>query len=356
MSCLVDSHTDQIADSTLMNTATILRDLWRLRLFVAGVCLLAVIAGAAVLFRISFPPKSRSYDVGIATARILVDTPGSQVVTVAPKGSALLGYQANLLASLMVDGAIKSDIAQRTGVPPNEIVGVTDAATEPTTSGPTPVSAPTGPHRYALTTQILTDSAGDDLPIIELDAQAPSRAEAANLANAAIAGLGDYIDSTAALERVPDANRLQLTSLGMHASTVAQGPSVLIAIAAFVLVAGLGCGGILAVLAVVRAWRAVSPGEHLDRDELDELLVWDAGPSPDEYFLESVGAGQSDRGLPGTGTTDVALASAERRSSSGGNGSHDDGSHGNGSNGNGFSDESIRSDEPVPASSEQELA
>src|SRR4051812_43174100 len=124
-----------------MDIVTILRDLWRRRLLVVGVYLVALLAGTAVVYKISFPPKleSRKYDVGVATARILVDTPSSQVVEVAPKGSDSLGVRANLLASLMVDGNVKSAIAHRAGLDPSKLVGVSDAAEEPA-----PVSAPPG--------------------------------------------------------------------------------------------------------------------------------------------------------------------------------------------------------------------
>ena len=91
-----------------MDTVTILRDLWRRRLLVVGVAIVAVLVGVAVMYKVSFPPKleSRKYEVGVATSSILVDTPNSQVVEVAPKGSDTLGVRANLLASLMTDGVI----------------------------------------------------------------------------------------------------------------------------------------------------------------------------------------------------------------------------------------------------------
>jgi hypothetical protein len=334
-----------------MDTVTMLRDLWRLRLCVAGVCLLAVLAGAAVLYKVSFPPQSRSYDVGTATARILVNTPSSQVVAVSPRGSELLGWQADLLASLMVDGAIKTAIAQRASLQPNQIVGVTDAVTSPSASGPAPVSAPSGPRAFVLTTHVLTDSAGNNVPIIELDAQAPNQAAAARLADAAIGGLTDYLGSQAALERVPDANRLQVTDLGVQAATETRGPSHLIAIAAVILVFGLGCASILGILALIRAFRASFPRARVDQGE---LLVWDVGDTPHEYLLEPVAGRHMSRAMPGTSVEPVASGSGERHSDSHGSGP----SNGNGSsNGNGESGEAGRSDEHgVPVDSPQEVA
>jgi hypothetical protein len=255
-----------------MDTVTILRELWRLRRFVIGVCLLALLAGTAVLHS--------KYEVGVATAQILVDTPNSQVVEVAPKGYDTTGVRANLLASLMVDGVVKSAIAARAGLQPNQLVGVDSA-----TADPLPVSAPVGPHAFVLTTQVPTDSVGDELPIIELDAQAPNSAEAARLANAAIAGLSDYLDSKAALQRVPDAARLQVTGLGVpQATTAARGASDVVAIVVVIVVFLLGCLGILGVLALVRGWRAASAREQFGDDE---LLVGNVGrPMPNSGVMQ----------------------------------------------------------------------
>ena len=60
--------------------------------------------------------ERRSYTVGVANASVLIDTPKSQVVEVAPKGSDTLGPRANVLANLMVDGEIKNAIAARAGL------------------------------------------------------------------------------------------------------------------------------------------------------------------------------------------------------------------------------------------------
>ena len=100
------------------------------------------VAGMLVTYHMSFPPKSRSYDVGVATAQVLVDTPRSQVVgassAVTPQGGqalGTLGTQANLLADLMVVGTIKADIAQRAGLTPNRLIGISAAVTVPSASG-----------------------------------------------------------------------------------------------------------------------------------------------------------------------------------------------------------------------------
>jgi hypothetical protein len=266
-----------------LDTVTILRDLWRLRSAVVMVALLALIAGTAVIYKVSVPAdlESRRYEVGIATARILVDTPSSQVVEVAPKGSDSLGVRANLLASLMVDGVVKAAIAQRAGLPPRKLIGITEAATEPS-----PVAKPPSPRDFVLTTRVVTNAGGDQLPIIEVDAQAPDRAGAARLGAAAIAGLRDYLDSKAARQRIADANRLHVTGLGApQATTEARGPSTTLAIVLAFVIFAFGCVSILAILALVRSWRAASSREELE----DEAATADSALHPvddpiDDWF------------------------------------------------------------------------
>ncbi len=113
-----------------MDTVTILRHLWRRRILVTGVFVFAILVGAALHFRLP-SLDSRRYDVGVATINILVDTPSSQVVNVAPRGSDTTGARASLLASLMVGGDIESMIAHRAGVNASQLVATTGAVTNP---------------------------------------------------------------------------------------------------------------------------------------------------------------------------------------------------------------------------------
>jgi hypothetical protein len=241
-----------------MATVTMIRELWRRRFLVAGVAVIAVLAGILVLYQISFPPKltSRKYNVGVATASILVDTPHSQVADVAPKGSDTLGVRANLLASLMVDGAIKTNIAQAAGLNPNNLFGVSKSVTDQ------PAGQPKSPQEPVLTTQVVTENDGSDLPIIVVQAQARNAAAAGSLANAAVVGLRNYLGSTAASQRIPDANRLQITNVGVpQAATATRGPSVALGFGAAIVVFVLGCACILGSVAFMRSWRAEEAGQ-----------------------------------------------------------------------------------------------
>jgi hypothetical protein len=303
-----------------MDIVTMLRDLWRLRLCVAVVCMIAVLAGMLVLYKPSIPPKPRRHDIGVATAQILVDTPQSQVVQVSPAGSALLAEQANVLATLMVDGTIKADIAQRAGIPADEFAGVTTAAVDQSSSGPLAVSVPSAPHPYVLTTQLLTNNSGQSLPIIALNAQAPDSAAAANLADAAVAGLRAYLSSKAALARIPDAERLQLIGLGApQVATETRGPSSAIAIVVVIAVLLLGCAGILAALALVRGWRAASAREKLDDAEKladGDLIEWDVRAADEElpYGLDESPVPLRPEVVPALRIGDRATSTGQLRS------------------------------------------
>jgi hypothetical protein len=243
-----------------METVTILRGLWRRRLFVVGVFLLATLAGITVAYHISFPPslQSRTYQVGIATSRIFIDTPSSQVVEVAPKGGDTLGTRAGLMASLMVDGTIKAAIARRAGLTPREFDAISDSSAE---SSPA-VASPQARSRV-LRTKVVTNTVGEELPIIQIEAQAGDAAAAAKLAAAAVTGLRDYLNSKAALQRVPDAKRLQVNGLGApQARDVIRGPRRLFALIAAIAVFAAGCAAIVGVSSLAGAWREASDEEH----------------------------------------------------------------------------------------------
>jgi hypothetical protein len=272
-----------------MQIVTILRELWRLRLLVALTAIVAVIVAISVAYKVSPSSiESRKYSVGVATARILVDTPDSQVVEVAPEGSDATGVRANLLANLMVEGEIKSEIARRAGLPPAELEGVAKTAALPAAG-----ATPPDPRGYVLTTDVLSSQDGERLPIIEIEAQAPDAAKAAALADAAVTGLREHLDSKAAADQVKTTDRLQLNPLGgPQARDVVRGPRMALAIAAGIFVFLAGCATILGFFALVRAWRAV------DYEKLNRQLQYDLTviSSIEEPAANGDGAAPADDG------------------------------------------------------------
>ena len=254
-----------------MEIVNILRELSRRRIPVAVVAFVAVLVGVLLIFRPSLPPQSRQYEVGLASARILVDTPNSQVVEVAPKGSETLGARASVLANLMTEGEVKAAIAGRAGLRPKQLLAVSESSIEPKNVAPSEMR---DPKAHLLTTRVVIDADGAQLPIIEIAAQAPDTAGATKLANAAVSGLSDYLDSRAALEQVADGRRLRVSGLGTAQATVAvRGVGRLIALAAAIFVFLAGCALIVVVSALARSWHEATEAESDLFDPFDPELT-----------------------------------------------------------------------------------
>jgi hypothetical protein len=261
-----------------MATVRILRKLWRVRLLVGVVALLALGLGINLTYRLGLPPQSRQYEVGVADGRILVDTPKSQFVEVAPLGAASLGQRANLLAALMTEGDAKAAIARRAGLAPDDLLAVSESDADPAPVSPDALNARDA-HR--LTTRVVRDSDGLQLPIIQLDAQAPDPAAATRLVAAAIDGLNEYLDSKAALQQITDHRRLQVSALGIDPGRLqVRGPGLLIGVGAAILAFLTGCSLILGVAALARNWREVEASELGGHPAANARPAVVPGPAP----------------------------------------------------------------------------
>ena len=245
-----------------MDTVNIARELWGRRRMVGVVAIVAIVCGLLVSFRVSvMPPKleSRSYDVGIATARMLVDTPNSQVVAVSQKGSETLGTRASLLSNLMTEGEVKADIARRVNLRPKQLVTTSEADV-----GSAEAAPPRKPGRNAqvLTTRVLTNTVGEQLPIIEVEAQARDTQHAAALARAAVASLTTSLDRRAASEAVVPKKRLRVTPLGPpEVQEAGRGTRPLLGFALALFLFGAGCGLVLLLSSFARGWREAEASE-----------------------------------------------------------------------------------------------
>jgi hypothetical protein len=247
-----------------MESITILRELWRLRYLVILAGLLALAIALMTAYRVSLsPPKleSRQYHVGLASARILIDTPDSQVVDLNPKGADALSSRASLLANLMASSPVKAIIARDAGVPASRLVAVAPSATGAT--APTPLSQAASKSSNVADVYLLTMQADETLPIIAIQAQAPDAEQAARLANAATTGLRDYLRSVAGAQNVPAARQVVISGLGAaQAADVVRGPRRLFAIIAFIFVFGLACFGLIMVSGIARGWRRAAALER----------------------------------------------------------------------------------------------
>lgn len=259
-----------------MELITILHRLWRRRKLVAIGFALSVAAGLLVSFRVSlFPPdlQSRQHTIGVSVAHLLVDTPKSTVVDLAPIGADTLGERADLLANLMATTPVEASIASRMSIPLQRLV-IVPPSTPPVVF--TPLAQNTskkGPAPATYRVEVTTDPT---IPMISMTAQAPSPYAAARLANNAVAALQDYLQGVASYQDVPGQRRLVVTPLGTAIAGVAtRGPRRLYAVAAaLVLFAGF-CAAIIIMPGIVRQWRNVEDPRQVTEDS--EIAPVDAG-------------------------------------------------------------------------------
>jgi hypothetical protein len=260
-----------------MELVTILRQLWRFRLLVAGAALLATLVALSMTYRIGFPPKleSRQYEVGLGSVTALVDTPSSQVVDLGGKTGAniaTLSARASLLASLMTSSPIKDEIARRAGVSVDKLIAAPPSSPAAGAGAPSAVSGASvsaaDPKANVLRASIPNLESGD-IPIIAVDTQAPDAATAARLANASIVVLQAHLETVAGNDRVPLARRVVVRQLGQaRSTTVSRGPGKILAIAAALMVFLLACASIVGVSALIRGWRSAAVMERFGDDEM----------------------------------------------------------------------------------------
>jgi hypothetical protein len=251
-----------------MEAVTILRELWRRRALVAVVALVSILIGLAIAYTISFPPQSRKFEVGVASGRVLVDTPDSQVVDVQPKGAGTLGIRAGVLANLMTEGDVKAAIARRAGLRPNQL----RAGVEVDHELPAALTKASGdPNAHLLITSPAVNPDGTPLPMIDIRAQAPGPRDAAGLASAAVSGLNDYLDTKASGEDVPEVKRLQVTGFGApEVREETRGPSRALALAVAIFAFVLGCAAIFITARLARAWRVAATAEGAETYAVEE--------------------------------------------------------------------------------------
>jgi hypothetical protein len=260
-----------------LESVTILRELWRLKVAVIIVGVLSLLVGYAIAYEFKVPPTPRSYTVGVASARILVDTPNSQVVEVAPKGSETLGARANVLANLMIDGTIKDEIAKRAGLRPDELV------TGSLATGGAAEDHKLTADSYALTTGVVLNSDQAELPIIRVETQAPDTQKAIGLADAAVKGLDGYLTVRADDERIESTRRLQVSGLGpAQGHDAARGTGRIMALAAAIIVFLAGCAAILIVSGIARGWRTAAALDEMSESEFDLTDLFDGELDPPE--------------------------------------------------------------------------
>ena len=121
---------------------------------------------------------------GVATTRLVVDTPNSQLLNPAPKGAETLPWRSGILAELAATDSAIARIARDMRVRPSSIAAISTNLTDPETpsllSGHALEAEADRPEPY-----LVAVGFDERLPIITIATTAPDRAQATRLANAA---------------------------------------------------------------------------------------------------------------------------------------------------------------------------
>jgi hypothetical protein len=219
-----------------MEIVQILRRLWQLRLWVAIAAMVALLAGVASIYKIdpSEPSlKKKSIEYGAASTQLLLDSRKSALTDVETDLLPLVA-RADAFARLLASPPVAALIAQDAGISPNQLIthGPVLTAQQATRSQ----REPTAEQR---SNDILNEGVGytlrfssaPSLPVVYVDAEAPTPQEAVRLANSSSTALQKYVSDLESRQGVAESRRLVISQLGTAAGgTVNKGTDKIVAI------------------------------------------------------------------------------------------------------------------------------
>lgn len=227
-----------------MELVPIVRLLWRRRLALAAGLLVAA-ALAFVGGRTSAPSS------GVASTRVSLDTPKSMLVDTTPAGGTTLAWRAALLAHLVAGDAERRAVAARLGVPVGQLAVVDPELAVPGVPSSIPKSvseALVTPAPYVLSAALPNGG----LPIISIEAYAPTRRAAVRLAGAAASFL---VSRSTPSDRPGVQPFVVERAAPIHARTLAGDTRRVKLVAIFVLVVGLWTAAVALGPAVLQRLR-----------------------------------------------------------------------------------------------------
>jgi hypothetical protein len=230
----------------------ILKELWRRKLLVGLVTVLAAAIAAAAVFNVSLSPPSldkRDHSEAKGTVEILVDSNRSPLADVAGKLEPLTA-RAGVFARYIAGGNVVRQIAEQTGIPYREIE----------VAGPTPLPGEaigvTAPPEQ-LKPYGITIVQRDELPIVNVETRAPTVAEARALAAAAPGAVRGIVTRIQTEQDIPVGKRVTFRVLGPAQANVAtEALGAKVALVLFVVLEIVGLLLILGIPRMVKAWRS----------------------------------------------------------------------------------------------------
>ena len=248
-----------------------LRELWRLRIGVGIVFLLALFVALSSIDRVSlFPPsaKGRQLEIAAASTRVLIDSPRSEIIDLRTDTYDLtsLTTRADLIGNVMASAPVREYIARRAGVDPLRIQAVSPITANVPRSLVEPGSEKRASDILRSTDQYRLDiQASPSVPILSVSSQAPNKEAAERLANGAVDGLRDYLRALAVRQGTDPNKQIRLEQLGRaRGGVINHGIGLQIALLAFIFVFAIGCCAVLFLARVRRGWSAAADAERGD--------------------------------------------------------------------------------------------
>lgn len=166
-----------------------------------------------------FPPHvtPRAVATSVARTSLIIDTPTSILLDLRQDTYSLGGLQnrALVLGNVIASPPVRDYIARDLKIPAS-VIGVT---TPGTPTQPLPSVDPQHPRKTTDILQVASEyrlsiEADATVPVLDLYAEAPTVAQADQLANDAVDGLQAYMRSVGASQKVPSTDQVRLTQLG----------------------------------------------------------------------------------------------------------------------------------------------
>lgn len=163
-----------------MELVAILRLLWGRRVLVTLGAVAALAAGLLA--------GGGSPDAALASARMVLDTPVSQLAASAPRGADNLARRAAVLGNLLATEPARARIARQAGVPRDQLAVVNASARFPAlpTTLALRATEAAGAERTPYTVSVAIDEL---LPVVSIDVLAPDRRAATRVAEATAGAL-----------------------------------------------------------------------------------------------------------------------------------------------------------------------
>jgi hypothetical protein len=281
-----------------MELAQILNTLRRVKILVAAVGAVAVLAAISTSYSItSSGLVSKSHAYGAAQTQILIDSPRSSLIDLSQE-TAALASRAAVYAQFMRSNAVKAYIGRAVGISGDAIAtsgpfttaGGTQNIPRPSEARSNEVAAEQQQYRLVFDYQ-------QDLPIVSVYAQAPTATAAVRLASGTVTGVQSYIAKLESQTHVPANAKTVVRELGSpDGGWVSAGVNPIMMVLAFIAVMIAGCFAIVLFMgARQRRMERATLDEFEDAPVAEELDVEDelefGNPAP----LKPVRVGSSRR-------------------------------------------------------------